>query len=275
LSTAIYYFSGTGNSLFVARELQKRLPDSTLIPMVSLLDQKVITINAETMGIVFPIHLSTAPLPVRLFTEKLDIKSANFIFAIATRTGYKHRAFIEIDNLLKKKGRKLDAYFTLNFIDNNPRFESYKVPTPELIAQIESENLSKLDAIQQLILNRESRRDKDTDFIYQNGALIELLMPLFAFMAKHPGSNDDFYADSNCSGCGICEEVCLAHKIKMIADQPVWEESIKCYSCRACLNYCPLQSVQIKSTRLVKSYTDQNGRYPHPFATINDIVGQK
>jgi flavodoxin len=29
----IYYFSGTGNSLHVARELQKRLPDAALVPI--------------------------------------------------------------------------------------------------------------------------------------------------------------------------------------------------------------------------------------------------
>ena len=34
MSTEIYYFSGTGNSLFIAKELQKRLPDSMLIPIV-------------------------------------------------------------------------------------------------------------------------------------------------------------------------------------------------------------------------------------------------
>ncbi len=27
----IYYFSGTGNSLHIAREIQKRIPDTTLI----------------------------------------------------------------------------------------------------------------------------------------------------------------------------------------------------------------------------------------------------
>jgi hypothetical protein len=30
----IYYFSGTGNSLHVAQEIQKRIPDTTLIPLL-------------------------------------------------------------------------------------------------------------------------------------------------------------------------------------------------------------------------------------------------
>jgi len=37
----------------------------------------------------------------------------------------------------------------------------------------------------------------------------------------------------------------------------------------------PGQAVQIKSKIYMKSYTDKNGRYPHPFATIKDIAGQK
>lgn len=33
----IYYFSGTGNSFHVAKELQKRVPEVNLIPIVSLI----------------------------------------------------------------------------------------------------------------------------------------------------------------------------------------------------------------------------------------------
>ena len=58
MSTEIYYFSGTGNSLHVARELQKRIPETNLIPIVSLLNNNVIETNGETVGFVFPIHFS-------------------------------------------------------------------------------------------------------------------------------------------------------------------------------------------------------------------------
>ncbi len=54
MSTAIYYFSGTGNSLHVARELQKRIPDSRLIPIVHLLRQERVKTTDETAGLIFP-----------------------------------------------------------------------------------------------------------------------------------------------------------------------------------------------------------------------------
>lgn len=45
--------------------------------------------------------------------------------------------------------------------------------------------------------------------------------------------------------------------------------------CFACLNYCPNQSVQINDIPGVKSYSQQNGRYTHPYATVRDIAGQR
>ena len=101
----IYYFSGTGNSLHIARELQKRIPEIDLIPIVNLLDKDTIETNAETAGFAFPVHRMTIPIPVKKFLKKLDLKSASYIFAIATRAGTQHIAFSEIDDILKKKAK--------------------------------------------------------------------------------------------------------------------------------------------------------------------------
>ena len=38
--TIIYYFSGTGNSLYVARELKRRLPEARLQSILSVIKMK-------------------------------------------------------------------------------------------------------------------------------------------------------------------------------------------------------------------------------------------
>ena len=85
----------------------------------------------------------------------------------------------------------------------------------------------------------------------------------------------DFYYDEKCTGCGICERVCLAGKVQMVDDRPVWQEAISCHGCFACLNFCPEESIQVKSSWYLKSYTEQNGRYHHPEITFKDIAAQK
>ena len=59
----IYYFSGTGNSLYIAKELQKRIPETILIPMLSLLEKESISTKANIIGLVFPIYLTSLPVP--------------------------------------------------------------------------------------------------------------------------------------------------------------------------------------------------------------------
>ena len=54
MNTEIYYYSGTGNSLHVARELQRRIPESNLIPIVRLLGNDMVKTSADTVGFVFP-----------------------------------------------------------------------------------------------------------------------------------------------------------------------------------------------------------------------------
>ncbi len=44
MRTEIYYFSGTGNSLHVARELQKRLPNTKLVSVISALKKIIINL---------------------------------------------------------------------------------------------------------------------------------------------------------------------------------------------------------------------------------------
>lgn len=272
MSAEIYYFSGTGNSFYLARELQKRIPQTKLIPIISLLNKENIKTGADTVGFVFPIHLAMAPRPVMEFLRKINLNSADYIFAAVTRIGTRHRAFKDIENILKKDGKSLDSFFNLNMASNDPKFKGFKAATEEEIADIELEVQNKLDYIQNIVINKEIVRQKDTEFTLSIPAF-PVLSPLLPFLNKM--FDYDFYADSKCTGCGTCEKVCLSGKIKMVDAKPVWQKDVKCFFCYACLNYCPEHAVQIRSTRTFKTYTAENERYSHPYATADDIAGQK
>ncbi|VVB59724.1 NAD(P)H-quinone oxidoreductase subunit I, chloroplastic [uncultured archaeon] len=262
----IYYFSGTGNSLHVARELQKRIPGTKLIPIVSLLDKEIIKINGETIGLVFPIHLTAIPMPVKNFIKKLDLTSAGYIFAIATRIGTPHSAFMDIEKILNRKSKNLDSCFSLNMPGNDPKF-NYNAPTKKEIAKLESAVQSRLDFIQNVIIKKEKNKEKDTSIITPMPSILVRFLSSIVVLTE--GIQPKYYADSKCTGCGTCEKVCLSKKIKIINKRPVWRKDIRCYRCDACLNYCPVQAVQIKN------HTEKNGRYSHPYATAGDIAGQK
>ena len=285
MSTEIYYFSGTGNSLHVARELQRRIPETSLVPIVSLLGRESVQTHAETVGFVFPQYATTVPKVVAEVLKKLDLASAGYLFAIATRGGTVCRAFADVDELLNKRGRRLDSYFVLTMPSGSePLVETFsEYITEERIAGLESEMLARLDAIQDVIIAQEVNREEDLsgldvpppDIIKPIMPFIKILEPILLPLGKLVESSFDFYFDAKCTGCGLCEKVCLAQKIKVVDGRPVWQKEVKCFGCFACLNYCPEQSIQVASTWYLKSRTAENGRYHHPQITANDIAGQK
>jgi ferredoxin/flavodoxin len=285
VSTEIYYFSGTGNSLHVAGELQKRIPEASLVPIVSLLGKELIETHAETVGFVFPQYAGTMPKVVAKFIQKLDPRSARYLFAIATRGGTPCRAFTDVDKLLKRKGRRLDSYFVLTMPGGSePLVNTFADNiTQERIARLESEMLGRLDSIQKTIVAQEVNREEDLsgidapppDFLKPILPVIKILGPILVPLGKLAESHFDFCFDSKCTGCGVCERVCLARKIRMVDERPVWQKEVKCFGCFACLNYCPEQSVQVRSTWYLESWTPRNGRYHHPAITAKDIAGQK
>lgn len=273
----IYYFSGTGNSLHAARELQKRIPEARLIPITSLLDKDIIKINAEIVGVIFPVYYMTAPIVVRNFIKKLDLKSAEYIFAVATRGRSRHRAFNDINAILKKKGKVLDSFFTLSMVTNVAiREKNYNDPTKEELSKIESKIQKKLDLIKKNIANKEKYGEIDSDAIITLPyGLIRFLTFFISIIRLIKPESTEFYADSKCNGCKTCEKVCLSGKVKMVDEKPVWQKNIQCFSCYACINYCPQHSIQIRSSAFSKSYTVRNGRYFHPEVTADDIAGEK
>lgn len=88
---------------------------------------------------------------------------------------------------------------------------------------------------------------------------------------SRPLGNDaaKLYTDEKCNGCGLCQEVCPsgAHRNEF------WKTSgrlrFPAGSASPCLNYCPVQSVQLKG------FTERNERYPHPYASAAEIGAQK
>ncbi|MGN0201717.1 MAG: EFR1 family ferrodoxin [Candidatus Cryptobacteroides sp.] len=77
-SRLVFYFTATGNSLFVARQLSDK-PLS--IPQE--LKKKALEYEADEIGFVFPDYVASAPLIVREFLTKAKFK-AGYMFSVIT-----------------------------------------------------------------------------------------------------------------------------------------------------------------------------------------------
>ncbi len=83
MGTIIHYFSGTGNSLFIANKLQETLPHSKAIPILQALKDSARKVAAEKVVVVFPVYAIPMPSMVISKIKKgkglmlLNYKNAN------------------------------------------------------------------------------------------------------------------------------------------------------------------------------------------------------
>ena len=87
MKTSLYYFSGTGNCLKVARDLSGKLENAEVISIPKAISNKQLATDADTIGIIYPVYMWGMPLIVVDFINKLMPKESTYIFAIATYGG--------------------------------------------------------------------------------------------------------------------------------------------------------------------------------------------
>ena len=132
----MFYFTATGNSLYVARAFST---EPISIPQ-ALKDGKL-EYEADEIGIVFPDFAAAAPLMVREFVEKARLK-APYIFSVITFGNFAANVADWWDDFCKQKGVASQYINTLLMVDNYlPVFdmnEQVKIDKhiPENLAQI-------------------------------------------------------------------------------------------------------------------------------------------
>lgn len=255
MSTQLYVFSATGNSLNVAQRISSRLDDAEVISIPSVKEGS--EIRADVIGIVSPIYMHYMPHIVADLIKK--IKKAHYIFFVYTGGGELGNGINKTKNLFKKQGLQLSSLFNVTMPSN---YTPYGCPSADQQKKILDEMKNKVNEIIPIIQKQGEYIDKNnTSFLasyIHPGLLYKLGYRMINTMDR------SFTVDDNCNGCSICQQVCPVSNISITGGKPEWHN--KCQQCFACLQWCPKQAIQYGDKTL------ETDRYHHPEIKLNDII---
>ena len=111
MATKLYAYTGTGNSLWIARQLAPELKDATVgfIPNPSG-DFKV---EADRVGIIFPVHIWGLPSHVIQFINHLQVKPETYFFALAVNAGQPAATLLQLKKLMSTQGQSLSQGYSI------------------------------------------------------------------------------------------------------------------------------------------------------------------
>ena len=111
----IFYFTGTGNCLYIARQLAEE--NTILLSIPQLVKQGRYDFEADEIGIVYPIYGHMPPNMVREFIKKARLK-AGYKFAVLTYGARKCDAVEIWDRISRNAGNAFDYIGTIIMVDN-------------------------------------------------------------------------------------------------------------------------------------------------------------
>lgn len=232
----ILYFSGTGNSRYIAQRLASALHDELLDlnARIKAGDTSDVAVNGRLI-VVTPTYAWRIPRVVRDWLRKTRLPSAAetwFVMSCGDEIG-------NADRYNRALCRKIGLRYR----------GTAKIVMPEnYIAMFHAPQAAASRAI---VAKAEAQIDRAADEIKNSRAFAAPRLSLSDRLKSGP-VNPIFYtffvkdkafaANEACSGCGACAKRCPMNNITLKGGKPVWGGA--CTHCMACICYCPAEAIE-------------------------------
>lgn len=243
----IFYFTATGNSLYIARNL-----DDKVISIPQVIHLSELKFKDEKIGIVCPVYAAEPPKMVLEFLRKAEFKT-DYLYMILTYGKNARDACEYMAALAQEMGHHFNYIHSILMVDNYvPAFdmEQEKQLDKNVQTQLESirmDIMKKRNDIQKAVKEyRDFHQNKNSDPSLMNGQQIMIT--------------------DRCVGCGVCTRVCPIGNLTLQEGKSMRQSQI-CEYCMACLHHCPFKAISINHSDI-----NPKARYRHEQISLSDIM---
>lgn len=249
----ILYFSGTGNSLAIARQLAERLNEQ-LLPLTEALELDLT--NEKRIGLVFPTYNFNLPPAMREMVSRLKISPQSYVFTVVTCGSMAGNCVWVLRRILRKKGIELAYSHKVSVPDNsalafgrNPnkqlgKFERVPARMEQIVRELQEHSYTLHYSWFSLLSWMLGRPAVERGMIHYLG----------------PKVNAD-----KCIGCNVCVRVCPKENIRLMDKKAIIGD--QCTVCFACVHACAQQAISTNGQEVLKER-----QYRHPQIKLNDLL---
>lgn len=237
----ILYFSGTGNTAYVARSLENLLGERAFA--LNECNPEELHFEGKYLIFSFPVYSWGVPVPVIRFVKGLGkeftkaIGSSGIPVLMVCTCGDDVGLTPEMfDSVLKGSGLELSGAWSVIMPNNYVLFPGFGIDSPKV-------EKMKLDDSHQRIREVAARIGRNNfAFDVTRGRWPRfksgVINPLFN---KYGMNTRKWSVSQECVRCGKCVKVCPVNNIRMVSGLPKWGPD--CVSCAACFHYCPTNAI--------------------------------
>lgn len=232
----ILYFTGTGNSRYIARKMADILGD-VLVCMnekIKQNDTQKIEVK-DRLIFIFPTYAWRMPRIVEQWIKNTEFVGTEKTWFVMDCGG-------EIGNAAKYN-KKLCEEKQFTYMGTTPivmpenYIAMFNAPEEEEAKKVIQKADPNIDQAAHIIENGYTFAEPRNNLYdrFMSSVINPLFYPLFV-------KADAFFADDKCVGCGKCEKLCPMNNIKMTDKRPVWDKN--CTHCMACICHCPTGAIE-------------------------------
>ncbi|MEE0421033.1 MAG: EFR1 family ferrodoxin [Lachnospiraceae bacterium] len=244
----ILYFTGTGNSEYVAKRIANGISDDITNLFDKIRSQDYSGIHSDRPWVITaPAYAWRIPHILERWLEKTELTGNKNIYFIMTCGGSIGNAGRYLKALCGKKGMNYLGCYGIVMPENY--IAMFSTPAREEAFRTIEKAEGEIDRAIGLIKNSKAFSEPQITLgdKMNSGIVNSIFYPLFVHAKK-------FYATDACIACGKCEKVCPTKNIRIENGKPVWGKD--CTHCMACICRCPKEAIEYgKHSKGLPRYT--------------------
>ena len=239
----LFYFTATGNSLYVAKRLDPRC-----ISIAQAIHDDPQPYQDAQIGIVCPVHAQQIPELVSTFLHDAHFDTPYFymILTYGSHYGKAPQQAFELALRLGINPAYINAVMMADSFLPAADIEKEMATDKHISAQIDAIRTD-LNARRRFILPLDAQDEPE-----------RCIQP--------DAKRTMFVISEDCIGCGICRKICPMDRFTIQAQKSQYDPK-GCIACMACIHACPMNAIQLTIPEKTR-----NARYRNAHITLCELI---